>query len=326
MVDRGNNSRRSSQPMSDDTLQARVSAVRRFNRFYTRRIGALGQGHLGGPFTLTEVRVLYELAHAPSPLTATGIGKALGLDSGYLSRVLSSFGRLGLLQRQRSERDSRQQLLTLTALGRRRFAALDRKAGAEIRELLDSLPDPEQERVVDALSTAAALLADDGAERETYVLRPHRPGDLGWIIQRHGEVYAKEYGWDERFEGLVARIAADFLENHDPRRERCWIAERDGVRIGCVLLVRHSDRVGKLRLLLVEPSARGLGLGRRLVRECTLFARAAGYRKIVLWTNSVLTAARAIYETEGYRCVKSEPHHSFGHDLVGETWELTLHR
>lgn len=312
--------------MVETTQAARISAIRRFNRFYTRTIGVLGEGHLGSPFSLTEVRILYELAHAqPRPPSAAGLGATLGLDPGHLSRLLGRLVRLGLVSRRRSSEDSRRWELALTRSGRTRFEALDRKAHEEVGRLLEPMAEPEQERLVEALLRASGLLGGvAGPDRTPYLLRPHRSGDVGWIVQRHGEVYRREYGWDERFEGLVARIGADFLEHFDPGRERAWIAERDGIRVGCVLLVRHTETQAKLRLLLVEPSARGLGLGRRLVRECTEFARAAGYRKIVLWTNSVLTAARAIYQAEGYRCVKAEPHHSYGHELVGETWELAL--
>jgi len=297
--------------------------VRRFNRFYTERIGVLKDGLLSSPFSLTEARVLYELAHREQP-TASELVKDLGLDAGYLSRILGGFERRGLIERRPSKRDGRRNLLSLTSAGHVAFAPLDERSRQEIGAMLRPLPAPGQRRLIEAMGMIEGLL---GAPREpamTYLLRPHRPGDLGWIVHRHGVLYAQEYGFDERFEALVAKVAAEFVESFDPRRERCWIAERAGEVVGSVLLVRASDEVAKLRLLLVEPEARGLGIGARLVEECERFARAAAYRKVTLWTNSILHAARRIYERAGYRLVRSEPHHSFGRDLVGETWELDL--
>lgn len=322
-------------PAPDD----RIAVVRRFNRFYTRRIGVLDAGHLRSPFSLGEVRVLYELAHWPgargAPPTATDVGRELGLDAGYLSRMLRDFERRGLVERTPSPSDGRQSHLRLTAAGEAAFADLDARARDDVAALLDALGDAEQERLLGAMRTVEAVLdgtARGGAEAgrapgaSPYLLRAPHPGDLGWIVERHGTVYAAEYGWDERFEALVARIVADYVEHHEPRRERCWIAEREGANVGSVFLVRHPEREGvaKLRLLFVDPSARGLGIGGRLVDECTRFARHAGYHTITLWTNSVLTSARRIYEAAGYRLVEEEPHHSFGHDLVGQTWELAL--
>lgn len=314
-------------------LARRIEAVRTFNRFYTRRIGVLSEGLLHTEFTLTESRLLWELAHAES-VTASELARRLDLDPGYLSRLLCGFGRRGLIKRTRSKADGREILLGLTAAGRRAFAPLDARSQEEVGAMLAALPEGQQHDLLRAFSAVERLL-DDGAGRSArvpYLLRAHQPGDIGWVVSRHGALYAQEYGWDLTFEALVARIAADFVERFEPAREACWIAERDGVNVGCVFLVRWRDEatqqpvdgVAQLRMLLVEPAARGLGIGERLVRECSRFARQAGYRSIRLWTNSVLTAARGIYQKVGYRLVSSEPHHSFGHDLVGEIWELTL--
>lgn len=318
------------------TSPERTEQVRRFNRFYTRRIGVLHDRLLDSEFSLAESRLLWELAHAapdcPGP-TATELGAALGLDGGYLSRLLRRLKERGLIQGVRSASDGRQTHLSLTAAGRRAFAPLDRRSQAQIGELLGTLDDARQQQLLQAFATVTRLL-DPQAQPATGTvrLRPHRAGDMGWLIERHGALYAQEYGWDLRFEALVARIAADFIERLDPAREACWIAEHGGVRAGCVMLVQSRDDatqqplpgVAQLRLLLVAPEARGLGLGARLVDQCTGFARDAGYERIRLWTNSVLGAARHLYQRAGYRRVASEPHHSFGHDLVGETWELTL--
>jgi DNA-binding MarR family transcriptional regulator/GNAT superfamily N-acetyltransferase len=302
-----------------------IEAVRRFNRFYTRQIGLLEEGLLETPFGLTEARVLYELAHHEQT-TATHLGEELGLDAGYLSRILRGFQKRGLLARRRSPADGRQVLLTLTDAGQVAFADLNEASRGQIESLLSDLAETDQDRLVHALETIQRLLGAHPEHRVPYILRPHQSGDMGWVVQRHGVLYNQEYGWDEQFEGLVAEIVAGFLRSFDPRRERCWIAEREGENVGSVFLVRHPEREGvaKLRLLLVEPKARGLGIGKRLVQECTRFARQAGYRTITLWTNSVLHAARQIYEQEGYLLVREEPHHSFGHDLVGQTWELEL--
>jgi DNA-binding MarR family transcriptional regulator/GNAT superfamily N-acetyltransferase len=305
------------------SVEDRVSAIREFNRFYTRQIGLLGKGYLDSPFTLAEVRVLYELAHRDSP-TAGEIAKALGLDAGYLSRMLLSFGKRGLLTRLVSDKDGRQSHLSLTKKGRAAFGTLEAKSEAEVARMIERLSTGEQNRLAAAMATIQGLLDERADPKVPYLLRTHQPGDMGWVIHRHGVLYAEEYGWDERFEALVARIAAEFIQKFDSRRERCWIAERDGAMVGSVFLVKKSDRVAKLRLLLVEPSARGLGIGGRLVSECVRFARQAGYRKITLWTQSRLVAARHIYRKAGFRVVKRERHESFGHKLMGETWELTL--
>jgi DNA-binding MarR family transcriptional regulator/N-acetylglutamate synthase-like GNAT family acetyltransferase len=309
-------------------LERRVDAMRRFNRFYTRKIGVLGEGLLDSPYTLTQARVLYELAHRERA-TASDLVKDLGLDPGYLSRILRSFEKQGLLARAASAEDARQRHLTLTSPGRKTFASLERTTREQIAALLTPLSAPQQDRIETAMRQIEDVLGDSAAAGDAsapspYHLRPHRPGDMGWVVHRHGALYAAEYGWDETFEALVAGIVAGFIKNFDPARERCWIAERDGQNIGSVFLVQESAGVAKLRLLLVEPAARGLGLGQRLIEECLGFARGVGYQRIRLWTNANLLAARHLYRKAGFQLIESEPHHSFGHDLVSETWELTL--
>jgi DNA-binding MarR family transcriptional regulator/GNAT superfamily N-acetyltransferase len=306
----------------------RIATVRAFNRFYTRRIGVLHERLLDTPFTLAESRLLWELAHHEG-VTAATLAKELALDPGYLSRLLRGLKERGLVRSRRAADDKRRHLLHLSAAGRRAFGPLDRRSQQQADALLSTLPAAQQCRLVGAMTTIERLLAPDGAGAPA--LRPPHAGDLGWVVARHGALYYDEYGWDVRFEALVARIAADFVERFEPAREACWIAERDAENVGCVFLVQGRDASGapesgvaQLRLLLVEPSARGCGLGDRLVGECTRFARAAGYRRIRLWTNSVLHAARRLYERHGYVKTASEPHNSFGHDLVGETWELAL--
>jgi len=301
----------------------RVDVVRRFNRFYTRRIGALRAGLLDSPFPLAEARLLYELAHRERP-TASALARDLGLDAGYLSRMLRGLERKRLITRERSPSDARQSLLGLTAAGRRAAATLDTRSSAEVRAMLGKLPDAGQRRLVEAMRDVERLLGAAPDPKVPYLLRPHRPGDMGWVVHRHAVLYAQEYGWDERFEALVAKIVAKFIDDFDPKRERCWIAERGGEIVGSVFLVAKSPTVAQLRMLYVEPAARGLGIGKQLVDECERFARDKGYRKIVLWTNSILHAARRIYEAAGYRLVAEEPHDSFGHRLVGQTWELKL--
>jgi DNA-binding MarR family transcriptional regulator/GNAT superfamily N-acetyltransferase len=311
----------------------RVEALRAFNRFYTRRLGVLNEGLLDSPFSLAESRLLWEFAHHAQP-TASELARALELDPGYLSRLLRRLKERGLVDSTRSTRDARQTHLTLTPAGREAFAPLEERSRAQMAELLSALPEPRQQQLMDAVATLHRLLDDEPAASTPlpYLLRPHRPGDMGWVIARHGAVYARDYHWDMRFEALVARIAADFIDRFDPRREACWIAERDGENVGCVFLVQARDEttheplpgIAQLRMLLVEPAARGLGLGPRLVAECERFARLAGYARITLWTNSLLTAARNIYRRAGYVLDASEPHHSFGHDLVGETWHKDL--
>ncbi len=304
-------------------LSQRAAAIRQFNRFYTRQIGLLSSRYLDSPFTLTEARVIYELAQHDST-TAARLGRELGLDPGYLSRLLRRFQRRGLLRQQPSPTDGRQRLLRLTPQGRRAYQALNDRSQHDHEALLGALPPADQARLVGAMRAIEGLLGAPAAQPAAFVLRPPRPGDLGWVVARHGLLYAQEYGWDESFEALVAEIVAGFVRHSDPQRERCWLAELDGENVGSVFLVKKSNTVAKLRLLLVEPRARGLGLGARLVDECLRFARQAGYRQVTLWTNSVLLAARHLYAKAGFKLVSSGPHHSFGHDLVEETWLLDL--
>jgi DNA-binding MarR family transcriptional regulator/GNAT superfamily N-acetyltransferase len=309
--------------IAEAEIDRRIAAVRRFNRFYTQKIGVLGDEHLRSPFSLTEARVLYELAHRDRP-TATELARDLGLDAGYLSRILRGFARRRLISREQSTTDSRRTLLALTDAGRKAFAPLDSRTRAAVGKLLSRLAPTHQVSLIDAMRNVETLLGEAPQRAAPYLLRPHRPGDMGWIVHRHAVIYAEEYGFDERFEALVAGIAAEFIDNFDPKRERCWIAERDGAVVGSVVLVKQSATVAKLRLLLVEREARGLGIGQRLVDECIRFARQAGYRKITLWTNSVLHAARRLYEQAGFRKVSEEAHNMFGAEMVGETWELKL--
>jgi DNA-binding MarR family transcriptional regulator/GNAT superfamily N-acetyltransferase len=308
---------------TDPSLDQQIAAVRRFNRFYTQRIGVLHEGLLDSRYSLTEVRVLYELAHRDQP-TATELGRDLGLDAGYLSRILRGFEKRALVTRTRSAADGRQSHLALTALGRKVFAPLDARSHAEVAALLSALAPAAQAQVIAAMQTIERLLGRDGPPPAAYVLRPPQPGDMGWVVSRHGALYAQEYHWNMEFEALVGEIVAAFIRNFDARRERCWIAEIDGAPVGSVFLVKQSDEVAKLRLLLVEPQARGLGIGARLVAECIRFARLNGYRTLTLWTNDVLVAARRIYQVAGFRLVAEEKHHSFGHDLVGQNWEMDL--
>jgi len=309
--------------MSDNDFERRVGFVRRFNRFWTRQIGVLREGYLESPFSLTEVRILYELAHCDET-TASELGEELGLDAGYLSRILRGFEKQGLIHKRPSEADGRRRLLRLTERGQEAFAPLDARSRDDVGAMLGGMSIERQEHLVGAMRTIEGLLSARPEPEVPYILRLHRPGDMGWVVHRHGVLYAREYGWDERFEALVAEIVAQFIQQYDPKLERCWIAEREGEIVGCVFLVRESEEIAKLRLLLVEPKARGLGIGSRLVEECVRFARQAGYRKITLWTNDVLDAARGLYERVGFRLVHGEPHHSFGYDLVGQTWELML--
>jgi DNA-binding MarR family transcriptional regulator/N-acetylglutamate synthase-like GNAT family acetyltransferase len=302
----------------------RVDAVRRFNRFYTRRVGALREGLLGSEFSLPEARVLYEVAQSKNP-TSTRLALDLDLDAGYLSRLLRSLRKRGLVRATAALRDARCRLLSLTPAGRKAFSLLDRRSREEVSGMLSKLPGAAQSRLVDAMKTVEALLDErQDSDEARITLRDHRPGDLGWVVHRHGALYAQEYGYDERFEALVAGIVAKFVQDFDPACERCWIAELDGEAVGSVFVVRQARTVAKLRLLLVEPRARGLGLGRRLVEECIRFARGKGYRKLVLWTQSDLDAARAIYRSCGFRLVNSEKHASFGAKLTGEYWALKL--
>ncbi len=302
-----------------------IAAVRKFNRFYTKQVGALDKGHMDSPFSLTDVRVMYEVAHGENA-TAGDIGKTLDLDAGYLSRILASLKKQGLLASKRSAADGRQILLSLTKKGERTFSSLNDRTYKTVEAMLEKLTSEERAGLIAAMEKIERILGEAPRQENKvpYIIRDHQPGDIGWVTYRHGILYSQEYGWDERFEALVAEIAAQFIQNLDPKRERCWIAEREGEIVGSVFLVKKTDTVAKLRLLLVEPSARGLGIGGRLVSECTRFARRVGYKKIILWTQSNLNSARKIYQAEGYKLIKEETHHSFGHDLTAETWELKL--
>jgi DNA-binding MarR family transcriptional regulator/N-acetylglutamate synthase-like GNAT family acetyltransferase len=309
--------------MLAETLEDRIAAVRQFNRFFTRQIGVLREGLLHSPYSLTEARVLFELAQRQD-LTSSDVCRELGLDAGYLSRILARLEQQGLLEKVRSEADGRQRLLRLTPEGEHAFALLNQRSRDEVAEMLSDLSEEDQQRLLKAMDTIQGVLSKGFKYADPFVLRSPEPGDLGWVIHRHGVLYAEEYGWDEQFEALVAQIVADFITHYKPERERCWIAEMNGEIVGSVFVVQASETEAKLRLLLVEPKARGLGLGTRLVEECIRFARRRGYKKLVLWTNNVLGAARHIYEKTGFKLVAQEAHHSFGHDLIGETWELPL--
>ncbi|HUX66098.1 MAG TPA: bifunctional helix-turn-helix transcriptional regulator/GNAT family N-acetyltransferase [Terriglobales bacterium] len=305
---------------------APVAALRGFSRFYTQRIGALEAGLLGSPLPLPAARVLYEIAHR-QPITAAALAAALDLDPGYLSRMLAALGRQRLLRQQRSPQDRRQVRLALSPAGRRQFARLDRGANRQAAELLRPLTPGQQRQLAQSLQAAQALLGGEPtavAASAPVRLRHPRPGDLGWVVHRQGALYAREYGWNTGFEALVAHIAADFLDHHDPRRERGWIAERNGEILGSVFLVRQSATVAKLRLLYVEPTARGQKLGRRLVAACLAFARRAGYRRVTLWTMSILVSARRIYEAAGFQLTQEEPTRSFGKRLTAQHWDLAL--
>jgi DNA-binding MarR family transcriptional regulator/GNAT superfamily N-acetyltransferase len=315
--------------VGDPRLTERIAAVRRFNRFYTQHLGVLQEGWLNSPFSLTEARVLYEIFRR-GRATATEVGEALGLDAGYLSRIVKRFDKRGLIHRENSRDDARQSFLSLTSRGHGAYAPLEQHTVTEIGATLANLPDIAQTHLLDAMRFIETSLnrkrtdAGDADPKPAYVLREPKPGDFGWIVSRHAELYAQEYGWREPFEGLCAQIVADFANNFDPKRERCWIAEMNGENVGCVMLVRETEEIARLRLLLVDPSARGLGLGARLTDECVRFAREAGYRQITLWTHSVLTAARHIYEKAGFTLTSSEPRKSWGQDVVAEFWDLKL--
>jgi DNA-binding MarR family transcriptional regulator/GNAT superfamily N-acetyltransferase len=307
-------------------IRAQVEALRRFNRFYTRRIGVLEEGLLASPFTLTQARILFELGTRPT-LTAGELVEILGLDPGYLSRILQSFVEQSLVARQRSEQDGRRAQLSLTTKGRKAFRELDRKSRRSTGEMLASLSSAQRRRLLGAVTSVQESLSDPGTPRDvTITVREYRVGDVGWAIERHGRLYAEEFGWNSEFEALVATLFARLATNYDPASEHFWIAEVGGERVGCVFVVRNEKDpdAAQLRCLLVEPRARGLGLGRRLVEECVRFARSAGYERMLLWTNDVLVAARRIYESAGFALVEESPHHSFGHDLIGQVWARTL--
>ncbi|AZO38951.1 GNAT family N-acetyltransferase [Mesorhizobium sp. M2A.F.Ca.ET.037.01.1.1] len=307
----------------DHPGKERIDTVRAFNRFYTRQIGLLDEGLLKSPFSLTEARVLYELAHRDG-LVASDLVRDLGLDPGYVSRLLKKFEERGLVEREASEADARRSSIALTPAGRQAFAPLNQDSHDQVRALLDRLPPVDQERLVNAMRTVQDLLGERPEPKVPYILRPLQVGDIGWITRRQGMLYTEEYGWDGTYEALVAEILAEFVKKFDPKWERAWIAEREGEVVGSVFVVRKSSEVAKLRLLYVEPSARGLGIGRRLVDECIAFARAKGYKTLTLWTNDILGSARRIYQAAGFQLVDEERHHSFGKDLVGQTWDLEL--
>jgi DNA-binding MarR family transcriptional regulator/GNAT superfamily N-acetyltransferase len=308
--------------MTAPDLEQRIAAVRRFSRFYTRQLGLLRESLVETPFSLTESRVLYELAHRDT-VTASQLAADLNLDHGYLSRILRRFGDEGLLKKTRAPDDARQSFISITAKGRKAFAPLNKGSHDQVATMLERLSPSDQQRVIGAMAAVETLLGETSKE-SPIVLRPHQPGDMGWVTSANAAIYAQEYGWDITYEALVAKITAEFIENFDPKRERCWIAELDGERVGSVFVVKKTDAIAKLRLLILDPKARGRGLGRRLVQECLRFAKSAGYSSMTLWTQSILTAARAIYAREGFRLVAEEPNHSFGVDLVSETWERDL--
>jgi DNA-binding MarR family transcriptional regulator/GNAT superfamily N-acetyltransferase len=300
-----------------------IAAVRRFNRFYTRQIGLLRKSYLGSPYSLTEARVLYELAQRKD-ITAVELARNLDFDEGYLSRVLARFEKRGLVSRTPSLYDRRQAHLALTAKGRKAFAPLDGRSANQSAAMLDPLQGNDRPRLIDAMRTIETLLSLDATPPAPYTLRTHQPGDIGWIIHRHGELYEREFGWGPLFEAVVADIGAKFLRQFDAARERCWIAEKDGARVATVMLVKASDETAQLRLLLVEPEARGLGIAKRLVEECIQFARASGYLKMTLWTHAELEAAQHIYEKAGFQMVSETAHADFGKPAIGRTWELSL--
>jgi DNA-binding MarR family transcriptional regulator/GNAT superfamily N-acetyltransferase len=306
------------------THSDRIQTMRRFNRFYTRQIGALNEHLLESEFSLTEARVLYELAHRDK-LTATELCNELALDPGYVSRMLRHFEKKGLLARHESAADARQALLSLTAEGRKAFAPLDVRSREQVGAILGKLSPLRQKRLLEAMHVIEEQLNAKPETKSPYLLRSHRPGDMGWVVHRHGVLYSQEYGYDERFEALVAEIVADFVQKFDPKRDACWMAEKDGEVVGSIFLVKKSRTVAKLRLLLVEPSARGMGIGKRLIEECVRFARQAGYKKIALWTQTELPAARHLYKQAGFALAGEKRHDSWGRKgLVAETWELKL--
>jgi DNA-binding MarR family transcriptional regulator/N-acetylglutamate synthase-like GNAT family acetyltransferase len=309
--------------MANAILQEHISAIRHFNRFFTRQIGVLREGLLHSPYSLTEARIIFELAHR-SNLTASDLCKALGLDAGYLSRILNKLRQQNLIEKTRSDNDGRQRLLSLTIEGQKAFSLLNNRSNDEVSEMLSELSDSDRIRLVEAMHTIEGILDHGFKYAEPFYLRHHEAGDMGWVIYQHGLLYNQEYGWDERFEALVAQICADFISNYHPQKERCWVAEMQGEQVGSVFCVKASEDVAKLRLLLVVPKARGLGLGTRLVKECIRFAKRSGYKKLALWTNDVLVNARKIYEKNGFKLVEEEHHHKFGPDLVGQNWDLML--
>ncbi|MEP6731377.1 MAG: helix-turn-helix domain-containing GNAT family N-acetyltransferase [bacterium] len=316
-------------PAKTRSTSSTVDAVRRFNRFYTRIIGALDEGHLESAYTLAEGRLLFEMSNRDTP-TAAALVRDLDLDPGYLSRLVQRLVRRRMIKRTRSDTDGRESHLSLTATGRAAFADLDGRARADVATLLAPLDAQNQQKLIDAMERIRTLLGDEPdrarAAVPSFVLRPPRPGDIGWVVQRHGELYSREFGWDDRFEALVAKVVVGFTENYDAKRERFWIAEHDGVNVGCIFCVKHPEREGvaQLRLLLVEPTARGLGIGNKLVEECIRFARETGYHTLTLWTNDNLVSARRIYIAAGFKLIREEEHNSFGQSLNAQTWEMPL--
>lgn len=310
--------------MTQAILQEHISAVRRFNRFFTRQIGVLREGLLHSPYSLPEARIIFELANRTN-LTPSDLCQELGLDAGYSSRILNKLEQQNLIEKTRSDDDGRQRLINLTSEGQKAFALLDNRSSDEVSEMLSELSESNRVRLIEAMQTIEGILDHGFKYAEPFYLRHHEAGDMGWVIHQHGLLYNQEYGWDESFEALVAQICADFINKYDAQKERCWIAEMQGERVGSIFCVKASDEVAKLRLLLVDPKARGLGLGTRLVKECIRFAKRAGYKKLTLWTNDVLVEARKIYEKHGFKLVEEAPHHSFGRDLVGQNWDLLLH-
>jgi DNA-binding MarR family transcriptional regulator/GNAT superfamily N-acetyltransferase len=304
-------------------MKQEVEAFRHFNRFYTRQIGLLNRTLLQSDFSLTQARILFELAHREE-CTASDLIQSLGIDRGYVSRVLHAFERNGLITRVQSKEDSRERFLKLTAAGKKAFAVLNDRSSKEAQSLLKKLPQLNREMLLDCMKTIENVLEPNGQPAERVTLRRHKPGDIGWMTWRHGILYSEEYGWDETFEALVAEILVKFIKNHDPERERIWIAQLGNEPVGCVMIVDAGDNVAQLRLLLVEPKARGKKIGKRLVDECISFAKQKGYRKMKLWTQSNLHAAREIYVKNGFELVEEKPHHSFGHDLFAQVWELPL--
>jgi DNA-binding MarR family transcriptional regulator/GNAT superfamily N-acetyltransferase len=312
---------------ADAPIAAEAAAVRAFNRFYTQRIGVLDDTPLNGPFSLTEARVLYELAHRDKP-TAADLCRDLGLDRGYVSRILARFEKQGLLKRSPSKDDGRQSHIALTPKGAKTFGDIDVAWQVATEDLIAPLSKKERQGLVSAMGKVTTLLGAEHAQAVASVpritFRDYRSGDIGWLVYRHAVIYRQEFGWNEEFEALVAEILAAFVRNYDPKCERCWVADRGGVAVGSVFLVKETDEIGRLRLLFVDPSARGLGIGRKLVDACVEHAREVGYQKVTLWTNDVLVSARRIYQAAGFKLVKQWEDHAFGKHLVGQDWEIEL--
>jgi DNA-binding MarR family transcriptional regulator/GNAT superfamily N-acetyltransferase len=308
--------------MPEPGIDRQVNAIRAFNRLYTRKIGVV-DGMASSPFSLAEARVLFEVAHREKP-TATDIRKELGLDAGYMSRILRDFERGKLMRREPSKVDERQRFLSLTLKGRKAFALLDERSNRNVASIIEGVPPAQRQQLLEAVETMRKLLSGEAESKPPYLLRMHQPGDLGWIVYRQAVLYSEEYGWDGAYEALAAEVVAQFMKNYDPKWERAWVAEKDGERVGAVFVAKGSEETAKLRLLHVERAARGLGIGKRLVAECIRFARQAGYQRMTLWTQSILHAARHIYKQAGFQVVREERHHSFGKDLTAETWELQL--